>query len=95
MVDGRRPPVLSATLLAALPLTLFLAGCGQTGDLYLPQQSGEVVTRPTQTPPPLPGEGESPNSPQSADSPAAPSTPAPEVTEPEKKEPKQQPAKPR
>jgi len=87
--------MLSVTLLAALPLTLFLAGCGQTGDLYLPQQSGEVVTRPTQTPPPLPEAGETSNSPQTVDSPAVPSTPAPEVTEPEKKEPKQQSSKPR
>jgi hypothetical protein len=96
MVDLRRPPPMPlATLLAALPLTLLLGGCGQTGDLYLPQQSGEVVTRPTQTPPPLPEEGESPNSPQSVDSPTVPSTPAPEVTEPEEKEPKQQPSNPR
>jgi predicted small lipoprotein YifL len=27
-----------------------LAGCGQTGKLYLPEKTGEIVTRPTQTP---------------------------------------------
>jgi predicted small lipoprotein YifL len=60
---------------------LLLAGCGQRGELYLPEKTGEVVTRPTQTPPA--GQSEAPaNSPQSVDSPAAPANPAPEVTEP-------------
>lgn len=27
-----------------------LTGCGQKGPLYLPEGTGEVVTRPTQTP---------------------------------------------
>ena len=64
---------------------LLLAACGQTGRLYLPERgdesSGEIVTRPTQTPPPEPAPTS--NSPQSVDSPPAPATPAPEVTEPE------------
>jgi len=34
-----------------LTVALLLGGCGQMGKLYLPEQSGEVVTRPTQTPP--------------------------------------------
>jgi predicted small lipoprotein YifL len=64
-----------------IALALLLAGCGQKGPLYLPESTGEVVTRPTQTPP----ETESttaPSSPQSVDSPATPANPAPEVTEP-------------
>lgn len=34
----------------SLCLAMLLAGCGQTGRLYLPQPAGEVVTRPAQTP---------------------------------------------
>jgi predicted small lipoprotein YifL len=64
----------------AVGLAILSAGCGQTGKLYLPAPAGEVVTRPTQTPPPEVSEG-SANSP-SADSPSAPDTPAPEVTAP-------------
>jgi predicted small lipoprotein YifL len=67
-----------------LPLLILMCGgCGQTGDLYLPEPSGEVVTRPTQTQPDEPAQA--PNSPQTIDSPNAPDNPAPEVTEPEKK----------
>jgi hypothetical protein len=60
-----------------------LAGCGNTGELYLPEPAatGEVVTRPAQTPPPDAAGGA--NSPQTADSPVVPPNPAPEVTEPE------------
>ena len=76
-----------------LPLlaALSLGGCGQTGDLYLPEPAGEIVTRPTQTPSPEDG-AKAPNSPQTVDSPNAPGSPAPEVTEPEKK--KEVPAQP-
>jgi predicted small lipoprotein YifL len=45
-----------------------LAGCGQTGPLYLPEPAGEVVTRPAQTP------TEAPTTP-------APVEPKPEGTE--------------
>jgi predicted small lipoprotein YifL len=38
------------TALGAALAALLLAGCGQKGPLYLPDQTGEVVTRPTQTP---------------------------------------------
>jgi hypothetical protein len=72
----------SCALIAAA--ALLLAACGQTGRLYLPErpgEAGEIVTRPTQTPPAEPTPA--PNSPQSVDSPPAPDTPAPEVTEPE------------
>jgi predicted small lipoprotein YifL len=58
-----------------------LAGCGQPGDLYLPDKPGEVVTRAAATPP-----AESttaPSSPQTADSQPAPPSPAPEVAAPE------------
>lgn len=63
-------------------LALVLAGCGQKGPLYLPETTGEVVTRPTQTPP-ASGTSDTSSSPQSVDSPAAPANPAPEVTAPE------------
>ena len=68
-------------LAAALP------GCGQKGPLYLPEKTGEVVTRPTQTPAPAstPAGAEAtgaPNSPQTVDSPEAQTSPAPEVVLP-------------
>ena len=74
-------PVLGVALAAAL------AGCGQKGPLYLPEKPGQIVTRPTQTPaaPPAPAPGataESPNSPQTADSPENQASPAPEVVLP-------------
>jgi predicted small lipoprotein YifL len=86
---------------------LALGGCGQKGPLYLPDQAGEIVTRPTQTPapsenseaPPLP---QAESSPQTVDSPETGASPAPEVvapapasepTEADKK--KQDPAQPR
>ncbi len=65
---------------------LFVA-CGQTGKLYLPDAregtQGEVVTRPTQTPPEDTGPARSSNSSPSVGAPTAPATPAPEVTAPE------------
>jgi len=67
------------TALLACSLVL-LAGCGQKGPLYLPEQTGEVVTRPAQTPP---ADGQAPNTPQTVDSPQGPDNPAPEVTKPE------------
>jgi predicted small lipoprotein YifL len=57
-----------------------LAGCGQKGPLYLPEQTGEIVTRPAQTPPPP--DGQAPNTPQTVDSPQGSDNPAPEVTKP-------------
>jgi predicted small lipoprotein YifL len=79
----------------ALLAIAFLAGCGNTGDLYLPEPdaTGEVVTRPA--PPPVPDATGGANSPQTADSPVVPPTPAPEVTEPEASEEKEDAAKPR
>jgi predicted small lipoprotein YifL len=57
-----------------------LAGCGQKGPLYLPDEAKEVVTRPTQTPPPdsAPQGSSTPQTPDSA----PPQNPAPEVTAP-------------
>lgn len=70
-------------LVWVVALTSALAGCGQKGPLYLPEQPGEIVTRPTQTPeaapPPAP---EAPNSPQTVDSPEQQTSPAPEVVLP-------------
>jgi predicted small lipoprotein YifL len=72
---ARGGPVAAVTL-------MLLSGCGQTGKLYLPESAqGEVITRPTQTPPPE--SGSTSNSPRSVDSPPVPDTPAPEVTAPE------------
>jgi predicted small lipoprotein YifL len=60
---------------------LALAACGQKGPLYLPDSTqGEVVTRPTQTPPET--STDAPNSPATPDSPQQSPSPAPEVTAP-------------
>jgi predicted small lipoprotein YifL len=69
-------------------LAVSLVACGQKGPLYLPEQTGEIVTRPTQTPvpgetpeaPPLP---QAPSSPQTVDSPEGAASPAPEVVAPQ------------
>ena len=62
----------------AFSVAALLAGCGQTGKLYLPEPSGEVVTRPT---PATPASTEPPDAPQTADSPPLPDAPAPEDEE--------------
>lgn len=77
----------SMRLWCGIALATALAGCGQKGPLYLPEKTGEIVTRPTQTPPaaPSPAQGEvteSPNSPETADSPEEQASPAPEVVLP-------------
>ena len=81
MIDTKR-------MLATLGAVALLAGCGQYGDLYLPDKGGEVVTRPTQTPPETPppatppAQDNAPNTPPTTDSPPGPANPAPEVTAP-------------
>jgi len=70
-----------------------LAGCGQKGPLYLPDEAKEVVTRPAQTPPSAPTP-EGSNSPQTPDSPVQPANPAPEVTAPPDKDESRPGAKP-
>jgi predicted small lipoprotein YifL len=67
--------------LLCLAAAVFL-GCGKKGPLYLPDATGEVVTRPAQTPP-ASERTEAPNSPQTVDSQPAAPAPAPEVTPPE------------
>jgi predicted small lipoprotein YifL len=74
-------------LALGVALASALVACGQKGPLYLPEKTGEVVTRPTQTSAPEPGAtpGEStgaPNSPQTVDSPEGQTSPAPEVVVP-------------
>jgi predicted small lipoprotein YifL len=64
--------------IAAAACTL-LGGCGLKGPLYLPEKTGEIVTRPAQAPP---ESGTAPNSPQTVDSPPSGETPATEVTAP-------------
>jgi predicted small lipoprotein YifL len=73
-----------AAVLALLPVLYCaaLAGCGRRGDLYLPGEAREIVTRPVQTPDPG-NQTETSNSPQTVDSPETPPTPAAEVTAPE------------
>jgi predicted small lipoprotein YifL len=66
----------------ALLAMMLLTSCGQKGPLYLPDPGGEVVTRPTQTPPPE--SAGAPNSTGGVDSPQTPARPAPEVTAPDK-----------
>jgi predicted small lipoprotein YifL len=68
--------------LAAL-IASTLVGCGQTGELYLPEPASEVVTKPADSPPSE--NTQAPNSPQTPDSPPTPPSPTPEVTEPEEK----------
>ncbi len=71
-----------------------LAGCGQTGDLYLPEPAREIVTRPAATPQPPPPPADAtpgPNSPSTVDSPQAPPSPAPEVVVPKDDQPKKKP----
>jgi predicted small lipoprotein YifL len=41
-------------VLIATALIVLLSACGQKGPLYLPDENGTVVTRPTQTPTPAP-----------------------------------------
>ena len=63
-------------------LLALLAGCGQKGPLYLPDEARGVVTHPASTP--APGETQqSPSTPATPDSPQNPSNPAPEVTPPD------------
>jgi predicted small lipoprotein YifL len=59
---------------AAILAVLVAAGCGQKGALYLPEATGEVVTRPTQTPSETPPAGEGA---PAADDDAPPRAPAP------------------
>jgi predicted small lipoprotein YifL len=50
-----------------LVMVTILPGCGQKGPLYLPDSGGEVITRPTQTPPePAPTPPPSSPAPQSS-----------------------------
>jgi predicted small lipoprotein YifL len=83
-----------AVILVLLPVVCLasatLAGCGRRGDLYLPGEARDIVTRPVQTPDPG-NQTETPNSPQTVDSPETPPTPAAEVTAPAESE--EEPAK--
>lgn len=76
MADASKRLIGLACLLLALP------GCGKKGPLYLPDEAGEVVTRPAGTPPASEGT-EAPNSPKTIDSEPRPPAPAPEVAPPE------------
>jgi predicted small lipoprotein YifL len=74
--------VKSNRIMLCVALAATLTACGQKGPLYLPDQTGEIVTRPTQTP--VPGDTpEAPSSPQTVDSPEGAASPAPEVVVPE------------
>ena len=73
-----------ARRLAWLLLAL-LAGCGQKGPLYLPDEARGIVTRPApSTAPAGPGETQQSSSiPATPDSPQGPANPASEVTLPD------------
>lgn len=60
-----------------------LAGCGQKGPLYLPDEARDIVTRPAQPPSTPAQDAEAPNSPDTVDSPQGPPSPAPEVVAPD------------
>ena len=72
--------------LATGAVCALLAGCGLKGPLYLPEKTGEIVTRPAPAP-----AGDAPDSPQTIDSPRTGDTPAPEVTAPPGAEPEKDP----
>jgi len=72
MSDARHVRIAIFGCLAAL-----LAGCGQKGPLYLPEETGPVVTRPASSP-----DSQAPNTPETVDSPDGPASPAPEVAPP-------------
>ena len=72
--------VIRTPLIAVALLSCALGGCGQKGPLYLPDKTGEIVTRPAQPPP---ESTSAPDSPRTIDTPPAADTPAPEVTAPE------------
>ena len=76
---------------------MLMAGCGQKGPLYMPDQPTEIVTRPTQTPAAetSPAPNPAPNTPPSVDSPQGPANPAPEVTAPDKQKKEQGASPPR
>ena len=76
MADASLRYIALACLLLALP------GCGKKGPLYLPEEPGEVVTRPAETSP-ASESTEAPNSPKTIDSEPQPPAPAPEVSPPE------------
>ncbi len=65
-------------IVVACVLAASLAGCGQKGPLYLPEEARDIVTRPA--PPSSPS---APSSPETVDSPDTPPPPAPEVSKPE------------
>ena len=83
-------------LARGLPYVLLglLAGCGQKGPLYLPDQARGIVTRPA--PSTAPGETKaSSGTPETSDAPQNPPNPAPEVTAPDTDKDKKEPgAKP-
>lgn len=79
---SRRPDLACAGLLAGVAGLALLAGCGQTGPLYLPDdESATVITRPAPpAPPPAPVSPVSPatEAPEPATPPSsAPAAPAP------------------
>jgi predicted small lipoprotein YifL len=81
---------------AALPwlLLALLAGCGQKGPLYLPDEARGIVTHPAAPTAPAATQP-SPSTPETTDSPHTPANPAPEVTPPESdKDKKEQAARP-
>jgi len=69
---------ISLTGLACI-LAATLAGCGQKGPLYLPDEARDVVTRPAP-----PANSGAPESPGAGDSPDLPPSPVPEDADKDK-----------
>ena len=69
---------ISLTGLACI-LAATLAGCGQKGPLYLPDEARDVVTRPAP-----PANSGTPESPKTDASPDVPASPAPEDADEDK-----------
>jgi predicted small lipoprotein YifL len=64
----------AATMRGAALLTgLLIAGCGQKGALYLPEATGEVITRPAPTPAESTPEGDPSIEPEEKSTPRTPS----------------------
>ena len=73
-----------ATVTLAALASALLAGCGQKGALYLPESTGEVITRPMQTAEPASTPAPSPPLPETEAASPEPTNPEPTNSQPKK-----------